>query len=288
MPLAITQNEVNLSEHSYADVLGETYEYPSKYKSLIQPGEQIVYYRGKRRISGGDVTPSYLGVALVSDVQLAGDLWRCSITDFRPFDPPLPFKTADHYLEPAANSAEYKGLYFQDAVRLLDQTAFDAICESGLGSNARGDNDEPTVSPNAAAAYANPTLVEEVDELAMQLAMSEAEGRWPSSMVIRMPHNNPGFDIEVRHIDGDINFVEVKGTQAPTPKFFTSAGEVAFSKSRAENYSIWIFHTMNLKQRTATLVDFNGAVEESVFDLQPVQYRGVPLTTPSGKKVGSN
>lgn len=92
MPLVFTQNEVNLSEHAYADVLGETYEYPSQYRNLIQPGEQFVYYRGRRRASGRSATPSYLGVGIVSDVSAIGDRFRCSIANFQPFTPPLPFQ----------------------------------------------------------------------------------------------------------------------------------------------------------------------------------------------------
>lgn len=289
MPLVFTQNEVNLSEHSYADVLGETYEYPSNYKNLIQPGEQFVYYRGRRRASGGSEVPSYLGVGIVSDVMLVGDRYRCSITNFRPFDPPLPFKAGDQYREPGANSATAKGFYFQPGVRRLDQAAYDAICESGIGADAENeDHGDASVTSPSDASYANPKTAQEVDQLAMELALLEAERRWPSSNIVRMPHNNPGFDIEVRHAVGDTHFVEVKGTLAATPRFFISAGELAFSNSNAESYSIWIFHSMDIKARTATFVDYNGVVDEIAFDLHPVQFRGMPLRTPSGKKVGVN
>lgn len=286
MPLVFTQNEVNLSEHAYADVLGETYEYPSQYRNLIQPGEQFVYYRGRRRASGRSATPSYLGVGIVSEVTPIGDRFRCSITNFQPFTPPLPFKTGDGYLEPEANARTAVGFYFQTGVRRLDQNAFDTMCALGLGTAQTTAGDADTDSIEDDASYANPAAVWQVDELAMLLAISQAEERWPESRTLRMPHNNPGFDIEVRHPDGVIFYIEVKGTQAPKPRFFISAGELAFSAAHADDYSIWIFHSMDLEARTATFTSHDGAVDDARFELRPIQFLGQPRTPSQGSTVG--
>jgi hypothetical protein len=286
MPLVFTQNEVNLSEHAYADVLGETYEYPSQYKNLIQPGEQFVYYRGRRRAGGGSTTPSYLGVGIVSAVSPIGDRFRCSITNFQPFDPPLPFKASDGYLEPEANSRTAVGFYFQTGVRGLDQNAFDTICALGLGTAQTTGGGAATPAAADDVSYADPAKAREVDELAMLLAINEAEERWPESRIVRMPHNNPGFDIEVRQPDGVIGYIEVKGTQAPKPRFFISAGELAFSLAHSDEYSIWIFHSMDLKARTATFTAYDGAVEDARFKLQPIQFLSHPHTPAPGTTVG--
>ena len=43
MPLVLTQNEATESGHAYADVLGESYEYPTRYRNRIREGERFVY-----------------------------------------------------------------------------------------------------------------------------------------------------------------------------------------------------------------------------------------------------
>ncbi|ULP48349.1 protein NO VEIN domain-containing protein [Mycolicibacter virginiensis] len=122
--------------------------------------------------------------------------------------------------------------------------------------------------------YANAEDNQLVDALAMERALEEAKRRWPTATVERMPHNNPGYDIEVRHPAGDIHFVEVEGSRSPDPCFFITAGEVTYSRAHPDRYSLWIFHAMDLETGTATLTAHDGPVTETHFDLRPVQYRG--------------
>jgi hypothetical protein len=132
MPLVFAQNEASLSDLSYADVFGESYEYPARYTSLILPGESFVYYRGGRRTHGPRVTPVYLGAGTVGDVTEVGGRWRCSIRDFKQFGSPVPFKDANgRYREPEANNRKAVGFYYQTGVRAIDQDAYDAICRAG-------------------------------------------------------------------------------------------------------------------------------------------------------------
>ena len=245
-----------------------------------------MYYRGRKRASGGSATPSYLGVGIVSEVSRVADRFRCSITNFRPFTPPLPFKTGDGYLEPEANTPTAVGFYFQTGVRRLDQDAFDMICALGLGmpQTIAGDAESDAVGDDVS--YADPATARQVDELAMLLAVAQAEERWPESRTVRMPHNNPGFDIEVRHPDGVIGYVEVKGTRAHKPRFFISAGERAFSAAHADSYMLWIFHSMDLEAKTATLTPYDGAVDDDRFELRPTQFLGQPHTPRQGATVG--
>jgi hypothetical protein len=267
MPLVFAQNEVNLSDISYADVLGEAYEFPAQYHSLIRPGEQFVYYRGRRRADGRSQIPVYFGCGIVHHVFPVGhDRYQCSITDFCPFEPTVPFKDGDRYREPAANGRPPKaiGFYFEPGVRPLDQESFDAICEAGLSAAS------PPVQPG----YADPVLARRVDALAMRLAITEATKRWPKKEIRRMPHNNPGFDIEVRRPRGVTRYIKVEGTTAADPRFFVSAGEVAYSRAHPEEYSTWIFHSIELEVGTATLVEHAGAITADHFDLQPTQYFG--------------
>lgn len=48
MPLVFTQNAATASGHSYADELGVAYEYPTRYRTLVHPGEPFVYYACRR------------------------------------------------------------------------------------------------------------------------------------------------------------------------------------------------------------------------------------------------
>ncbi|MGH3726502.1 MAG: DUF3883 domain-containing protein [Mycobacterium sp.] len=261
MPLVFTQNEVNLSGVEYADVVGEVYEYPARYRNLIRPGEQFVYYRGRRR-SVGTGPQVYFGSGIVNKISTVGDLLRCSITNYQAFDRPVPFKDGDHYLEPAANDSTQVGFYFQAGVRHIDQQAFGMICKVGLGESPR------------APSYADAVQARQVDELAMTLALAEASRRWPDAEIRRMPHNNPGFDIEILHQTGAIQYIEVKGTRASEPRFFITAGEVAYSHAHPDKFSIWIYHSMNLYSRAAALIEHDGPVAETSFELQPLQYLG--------------
>lgn len=276
MPLVLTQNEVNLSDLEYADVLGETYEYPARYRTLILPGEQFVYYRGRRRADGSTTTPAYLGTGVISRVSQIGDRYRCTITNYQPFDAPVGFKDGQTYREPAANSRKAVGFYFQVGVRALDQAAFDAICRAGLP--------EPS-SP--VRHYAAPKTAVEVDEVAMALATTEAQKRYPGDIVVRMPHNNPGFDIEVRRNGEIIHYIEVKGTQSNEPRFFISTGEVAHSRRHSDKYSIWIFHSISLTIQTGVMVAHDGAVTEADFELEPIQYFGRALSETPGQAVSA-
>ncbi len=136
MPLILTQNEVTVSGHVYADELGLSYEYPKRYRSRIVDGERFIYYRGRRSASGGTRPQAYLGHGRVGEVGAAPDgRLRCAIEAFVPFPSPLFFKTADGYLEPAANAYGGRaGLYFRTGVRVVPRPVYDRIVALGTGA----------------------------------------------------------------------------------------------------------------------------------------------------------
>lgn len=148
------------------------------------------------------------------------------------------------------------------------------VDDGSHGDAPNAESDPASTEENGELGYATAEELRAVDDLAMSLAFTEAELRWPEVTVERMPHSNPGYDIEVRHPAGDIRYIEVKGTRAAEPSFFITAGEVAYSHQHPDRYSIWIFHGMNLDAGTATLTEYDGPVSEAHFELQPVQYRG--------------
>jgi hypothetical protein len=63
----------------------------------------------------------------------------------------------------------------------------------------------------------------------MDVAMTEATGRWPGQIIERQHQNNPGFGLRIGPASGVLRYVEVKGTQVEYPRFFMSEGQRAFS-----------------------------------------------------------
>ena len=45
MPLIITENDVS----KWDDITGEQYHFPAKYRNIVLPGREIIYYKGKMK-----------------------------------------------------------------------------------------------------------------------------------------------------------------------------------------------------------------------------------------------
>lgn len=274
MPLVLTQNEATESGHSYADVLGVSYEYPRRYRNVIRPGEPFVYYRGRRTAAGGQQPQAYLGTGVVGEVVEAGNgLLVCQVENYEPFVEPLPFKGGDGYLERRAGQfGSRAGLYFRQGVRVVDDETFGRILRAA-------DAMQPEEAPPPdfpTSEYASQAIALEVDDVAMERALTEASARFPHAAVERMPHNNPGYDIRVVDRAGVVaRYIEVKGTTRNRPHFFITEGERRFSALHAAKYSLWVFYGMDLETRTALLAERDGEVGPPNTDLSPVQHTGV-------------
>jgi hypothetical protein len=273
MPLVLTQNEATESGHEYADVLGIAYEYPTRYRRLIRSGERFVYYRGRRTATGFVRPQVYLGRGVIGRIRDSSTPGRlvCSIEDYEPFTDPLPFKAGALYLESGARRLGSRaGLYFRQGVREVSDSDFRAILE-------RVDALDQTEGPSRrrpTSLYPSPESARLVDDVAMEQAMGEATRLFPESAVERMPHNNPGFDIEVVAA-GERRYIEVKGTTLPRPRFFMSEGERRFSEAHAGSYSLWVVYSIDMRARRGTLVKREGSVGEMSADLVPTQWMGV-------------
>ena len=95
------------------------------------------------------------------------------------------------------------------------------------------------------------------DKLAVA-AVLEAErrlGRFP----IEMPHNNKGYDIESRGVDGRLLFIEVKGRVAGATDFTVTASEILYGLNNADRHIL-------------------ALVEVSDDDSTSVRYRYDPFT----------
>jgi hypothetical protein len=271
----LTQNEATESGHQYADVLGQSYEYPRRYRNQIRTGEQLVYYRGRRTTAGGMQPQVYLGTGVIGEISQEGaeGLLTCKIEDYRPFPAPLSFKDGDEYREVGARAYDQgqAGLYFRTGVRVIDQNNFEAIVEAGWAGVVPFDVVPPAVTSDS---YASPEMVKLVDGIAMDLAEVEAERRWPDATVRRMPHNNPGFDLRIEHQGQPDAYVEVKGTTRVSPVFFLTEGERAFAEAHAARYHFWVFFEIDVDARTGHLAPHAGALVEPDVRLQAAQWVG--------------
>lgn len=159
MPLVLTQNELTESGHDYGDVLGEVYEYPRRYRNLIHTGERFVYYRGRRRASGGDQPQAYIATGVVGRItEVSGGLFQCTIERFRAFGRPVSFKVGGRYREPGAEKFGPKaGLYFRQGVRPISHETFASIVSAGetstagVGASGRPTDDRRPAGPSSTA-----------------------------------------------------------------------------------------------------------------------------------------
>src|SRR4051812_15161292 len=95
MPLVFAENEATESGIAYDDRTGISYQYPSRYRRLIQPGERFVYYRGRRSKAGTRIPQVYFGCGVVGNIAPdGGDGGRlvCEVLDYKPFAHPISFK----------------------------------------------------------------------------------------------------------------------------------------------------------------------------------------------------
>ena len=120
--------------------------------------------------------------------------------------------------------------------------------------------------------YPDPESSKEVDEFAMQVAISQVKCRYPNKTVKEMEHNNPGFDILVEKDGNTIAYVEVKGTQNSIPSFFMSEYQRKFSEDNAAHFCLLIVFNINLVAKEHEIEWHHGAVTKNKFTLTPVKW----------------
>jgi hypothetical protein len=285
LPLVLTQNDVSVAEIDYADVLGKVYEYPSRYRKLIQPGERFVYYRGRRRADGSSQTPTYLGCGTIGKITEIGDRFRCTVENYQEFKHPVLFRVGDSYREPEANQRRAVGFYFQVGVRPIDQRAFDKILAAGLGRAAT--KKVATVQEPRPKADSAPTDAEDkVLDLALTLATAEAKSQWPEATIFRAPAGQY-YSLIVRHADGRTHHVAVKATAHEEPRIRLSSGEVTYADRHAANYSLWVFYAMDVEAGAGRLIKRTGRVTDDDVDLKSAVHGGRLRNVKTGKMIGA-
>lgn len=268
MPLVLATGAATESGHAYADVLGEEYEYPRSYRKSMNVGELFVYYRGRRIYGGGTRPQVYLGCGTVGPSRPIADGERlvCTIDDFALFEPAVPFRDADGYLEPGGTRRGY----YQRGVRRVSDAVYARIVSAGLS------REQQTAGPSAGAgSYALPLEARRIEEISRRAA-SDVVLRMPGVLRLEaMPFNNPGYDLLAVTADGP-KYVEVKGTRGAVPKFFLSEGERSFSEANAPNFLLVVVTGVNLDEGSWGQVHtLEGEITRDSAELREHQWRGV-------------
>lgn len=229
---------------------------------------------------------AYLGVGVIASLHPSEDrqLVVARVTDFQPFDAPVPFKIDGDYIEAVPDrGGSATGVYFRGtSVREISEAVFDRILSlaeaTALGSTEHPDaGPEPAEMGAVAAAHGYPAAERSraIDEAGMRLAIDEVRLRWPEAQVERMPHANPGFDLLVARDDGPW-YVEVKSTASHLPRFFLSEGERLFAAAHAGRYSLLVITAVETGAVDAPRSHWrDGAIDGPDVTLQPRQWSGL-------------
>ncbi len=127
--IIITEND----ESQWDDQTGIKYHYPAKYKSKIQPGVNVIYYKGRlknpifssKRLSN---EPHYFGTGIIGNIkqQEGSSNFFADILNFKLFNEAVSFKNQEGYIEKKAN--DFNGNYFRgNGVREISKNEFDNI-----------------------------------------------------------------------------------------------------------------------------------------------------------------
>lgn len=217
---------------------------------------------------------AYLGTGVIGSVSSSrvGGRLVCRIDDYEAFREPVPFKVGDRYLErSAATYGPQAGLHFREGVRFISDEEFTEI----LALAEHDDADSGAGHPQASvSAYASPEVAKLVDSIAMEVALVLARSEYGIDAVRRMPHNNPGFDVEVTSERTSLRYIEVKGTTKPVPAFFMSEGERQFSSAHEHEYALWVVYRIDTDARAGRVIRRGGAVTVANAALEPTQWVG--------------
>jgi putative restriction endonuclease len=130
MPAVIVENDTS----KWSDQTGSLYHFPKRYRSLIEEGTEVLYYKGRlkdktflsKRLSS---KPHYFGKATIGEVYLdeeskKGDLFA-KIEGFTEFEEPVLAKQGGAYFEVIPPSKVKN--YWRDAVRPVTIEQFNKI-----------------------------------------------------------------------------------------------------------------------------------------------------------------
>lgn len=281
MPLVLAESEATESGIRYEDRTGVEYQFPRMYLRLMQPGERFVYYRGRKRESGGRVPQVYFGTGIIGPVRpdpLHPNRSLCEILDYVAFEAPVFFKRGpSDYLE---SGGERRG-FFQRGVRTISEADFAMIVAAAGAQSTEQASPTDLAFPMYGTAENNIA----VEQFAVEQAVAELRARYPGSLITPQVRNNPGFDILIA-TGSELTYVEVKGTRRPIPRCIITQGEVEFSRRHPLAYHLLIFYEVDLSARQYRLWWHEGPIEQAGFRLVPLQWTCEPIGGPPSTSGG--
>lgn len=130
MPVIITENDVS----QWDDETGVVYHFPKRYKALLQPDTEVIYYKGRikdKAFASARLSeePHYFGMARVAEVYVdkksdKGDFYA-RIESFILFEEAVPAKIEGAYLETIPSNRTSN--YWRDGVRGISSRDYYAI-----------------------------------------------------------------------------------------------------------------------------------------------------------------
>lgn len=264
MPLVFVTGAPTASGHSYNDVLGEFYEFPTRYRGAVQTGEVFVYYRGVRETSGAGA--GYFGAGVVGRVFAATEPARlvAELHDVRFFSSVVGLKDPrGAYLE----TGETKGTNWPNGVRRLSEDAMRRILAS-----AESLSPSPRLS-SGIAGRAEPALASALERFSVGVALARLRTRFDGAVITEMPPGNPGYDILVRERTRELH-IEVKGTVLPDPVFHLSEGQRRHAELKADRFQLYVVYDVNLTSKHHRLAIVGGPLLPAKVDLDASKWRG--------------
>lgn len=275
MCLVFAMNEASEADIEYEDVPYVSYEYPTRYRRRVTSGTRFIYYRGRRRSEGGRQPQVYLGTGIVGEIRPSRVENRlvCEVLDGTTFPEPVSFKDENgRHLEPGGATRGY----YQPGVRKISESVYLEIVSRANVEPTAGSSSSTATARNTGGrggTYASSEVAQEVERQSRRIAKEYLLDRLPGVEIMEMPTNNPGFDLETNRLGS--RYIEVKGTQAPVPRFFLSEGERQFGAAHQGDYLLVVVFGMDLAEETHQGIETARGPIGSTQRLEPTQWRGI-------------
>ena len=191
MYTVITEND----ESAWADETGILYHFPKRYLKYLEPGTNIIYYKGglknksfsKNRLSDA---PHYFAIAKIGktypDKESIKNDFFATITEFIPFEEAVLAKDDSNYLETISESR--KSNYWRDGVRAIDAETYYLIISK--------------VNPNKVSEQKKVYISDKIIENYQDSLESLSEGK-KSKRYITMYERNPKYRKQAIAIHGN-------------------------------------------------------------------------------------
>jgi len=312
-PIVLVQNERTEGERFdfWDDATGERYHYPNKYKNKVRSGRRFVYYKGERRKDGTKKTPEYFGWGIIGEVnpdpetlkveRKVDQRWICQISEYTPFENPVPFKINGNPFESIPQN------HWGTGVRTISEEVFESILshagaeiplavqkqstllpplEEVVGHVSSGGLLKPTkpatktgsgTSGGTRRSKFSKELGDRGEEIVLEhlrQVLTEKDSatlKWTAQ-----EGEKPGWDIEYKS-NGRLIGVEVKATGGSYfPSIELTANEWKAAEQKRSDFRLALVSGVRSKEPQIEIIeDPWGEVESGGFRVEPLSWRFV-------------